>query len=111
MDPLDAWRDALERILTEHTTVPYAYGDIKTEVVFDRKHDRYLLVDVGWEGYDRAHGALVHVDVIDGKFWIQYDGTEEGVATQLVEAGVPRDRIVLAFKHPTIRKHTDFAAA
>ena len=53
----NAWRDALERILTEHTLVPYAYGDVKTEVVFDRKHDRYLLVDVGWEGYERAHGA------------------------------------------------------
>ena len=36
---------------------------------------------------------------------------EEGVATQLVTAGVPRDRIVLAFKHPDLRGYTDFAAA
>ena len=71
----------------------------------------YLLVDVGWKGYERAHGALVHVDVIDGKFWIHYDGTEEGIATQLVAEGVPPDRIVLAFKHPTLRKRTGFAAA
>jgi hypothetical protein len=28
--------------------VPYAYGEIQTEVVFDRKNDRYLLVNVGW---------------------------------------------------------------
>ena len=101
----------MERILTAHTTVPYAYGDVKTEVVFDRKHDRYLLVDVGWEGYERAHGALVHVDLIDGKLWIQCDGTEEGIATELVEAGVPRDRIVLGFKHPVVRPYTDFAVA
>jgi hypothetical protein len=33
------------------------------------------------------------------------------IATQLVEAGVPRDRIVLAFKHSSLRKYTDFAAA
>jgi hypothetical protein len=83
---------------------------VKSEVVFDRQRDRYLLVDIGWKGYERIHGALVQVDVIDGKFWVQYDGAEEGVATQLVEAGVPHDRIVLAFKHPTIRKLGDFAA-
>jgi XisI protein len=111
MDPLESWRDALERILTEHAAIPNAYGDICTEVIADRKRDRYLLVDVGWKGYKRVHDALIHVDVIDGKFWIQYDGTEEGVATQLVAEGVPRDRIVLAFKPPDVRKYTDFAAA
>ena len=111
MDPLGTWCEALERILAEHAAVPYANGDIRTEVVVDRERGRYLLVDLGWEGLARVHGALVHVDVIDGKFWIQYDGTEEGIATQLVAAGVPRDRIVLASKHPSLRKYTDFAAA
>jgi hypothetical protein len=59
----------------------------------------------------RAREALIHVDLIDGKIWIQYDGTEEGVATQLAAEGVPRDRIVLAFKPLDVRKFTDFAAA
>jgi XisI protein. len=36
------------------------------------------------------HGAIVHIRLIDGKIWIQYDGTEEGVATELLEAGVPK---------------------
>ena len=111
MDSLDPWRDALERILTEHASIPNAYGDIQSQVICDRKRDRYLLLDVGWKGYERIHEPLVHVDVIDGKLWIQYDGTEEGVATQLVAEGVPRDRIVLAFKPLDIRKLTDFAAA
>jgi hypothetical protein len=112
MDPAVAsWCDALERILVEHAALPYANGDIRTEVVVDRARGRYLLVDLGWKNLDRVHGALVHVDVIDGKFWIQYDGTEEGIATQLVAEGVPRDRIVLASKHPSLRRYTDFAAA
>jgi hypothetical protein len=110
MDPLDAWRDALERILTEHAAIPYANGALATETVFDRRRDRYLLVDVGWKAAERVHGALVHVDIIDGRFWIQYDGTENGVANDLVDAGVPRDRIVLAFHPPALRSHTGFAA-
>lgn len=110
MDPLDAWRDALERILTDHAAIPYANGSLSTETVFDRRRDRYLLVDVGWKATERVHGALVHVDIIDGRFWIQYDGTETGIADELVEAGVPRDRIVLAFHPPALRPHTGFAA-
>lgn len=111
MDSMTPWCEALERILVEHASVPYAHGDIRTEVVIDRERGRYLLVDLGWEGVARVHGALVHVDVIDGKFWIQYDGTEEGIATQLVAAGVPHDRIVLGSKHPSLRRYSDFAAA
>jgi hypothetical protein len=111
MDALASYCAALETILVEHAALPYANGDIHTEVVIDRERGRYLLVDVGWKDVARVHGALVHVDVIDGKLWIQYDGTEEGIATQLVAAGVPRERIVLASKHPSMRKYTDFAAA
>jgi hypothetical protein len=40
--------------------------------------------------------------------WIQYDGTEEGIANRLVELGVPREDIVLAFHPPYKRPYTDF---
>lgn len=110
MDPLDTWRDALERILTAHTAVPYSNARAHTEAVFNRARDRYLLVDVGWRGAERIHGALAHVDITDGRIWIEYDGTEHGLANELVEAGVPRDRIVLGFKPPEVRPYTGFAA-
>ena len=110
MDTLDTYRQIIETILTGHTKIPYAYGDIQTEVVFDRLNDRYLLVNVGWEDDGRrVHGSLVHVDIINGKIWIQRDGTEQGVARELVQAGVPRDCIVLGFRSPEIRQHTGYA--
>jgi hypothetical protein len=71
--------------------------------MFDRGHDRYLLVNIGWDKGKRVHGCLVHVDLRDGKFWIQRDGTEHGIAKELVAAGVPREHIVLAFKPIEIR--------
>jgi len=40
----------------------------------------------------------VHVDLIGGRFWIHRDGTERGVTRDLMDLGVPRDRIVLAFR-------------
>lgn len=108
---LNRYRQAIEKILEDYASVPYSYGDIKTEPVFDRERDRYLLVNVGWDEDTRVHGALVHVDVIDGKVWIQRDGTEDGIAEDLVRAGIPRDRIVLGFHAAYVRPHTDYAVA
>ncbi len=111
MDNLDRYRDIIETILDGHTKIPYAYGEIQIEAVFDRQRDRYLVVNTGWDDGKRVHGALVHVDITDGKFWIQRDGTEDGIATELLEAGVPREHIVLGFRSPELRQHTEFAVA
>jgi XisI protein len=104
-------RQLIESIIREYARIPYSYGDIEVQTVFDREQDHYLLMIVGWEGIRREHGCLVHVDLIDGKFWIQRDGTERGIAQELLDLGVPRDRIVLAFRSPTKRQFTDFAVA
>jgi hypothetical protein len=67
-------------------------------------------MSVGWDKH-RVHGCVVHIDLIDGKCWIQRDGTETGIARDLVAAEIPKDRIVLAFKSPEIRPHTSYAVA
>ena len=111
MDTLDPYREIIENVLIEYTKIPYAYGDIQTEAVFDRKHDRYLLVNVGWDSGKRVHGSLVHIDIITGKVWIQRDGTEHGIAKELVKAGIPKDHIVLGFRPAEMRQYTDYATA
>jgi hypothetical protein len=111
MDTLDMYRQVIEQVLTEYACVPYAYGEIQTETVFNRADDHYLLLNVGWHGDRRIHGAIVHIDIIDDKVWIQYDGTEAGVANDLVRAGIPKDRIVLGFHQPEMRQYTEFAVA
>jgi hypothetical protein len=110
MDTVERYRQIIERILTDYAQIPYAYGDIRSQTVFDRLNDHYLLINVGWDRR-RVHGCLVHVDIIDGKVWIQRDGTEEGIATELEAAGVPKEHIVLAFRSPEMRKHTGYATA
>lgn len=111
MDTVDQDRHIIERILLDRTRIPYAHGEIHIEAVFDRAHDSYLLMNVGWDRGARVHGSLVHVDIIAGKFWIQRDGTEEGIASELVSAGIPKDRIVLAFRRPQVRRYTEYAEA
>jgi hypothetical protein len=110
MDTLDTYRQIIERVLTEYAQIPYAYGDIQSQTIFDRAGDHYLLMNVGWDKR-RIHGCLVHIDIIDGKCWIQRDGTEDGIATELETAGIPKEHIVLAFRSPEIRKYTGYAVA
>ena len=111
MDTLDTYRQIIETTLKEYASIPYAYGDIQTETVFDRANDHYLLVNVGWRDNRRIHGAIVHIDIINGKVWIQRDGTEHGMANDFVKAGIPKDQIVLGFREPEVRSYTEFAAA
>ncbi|MFN8487831.1 MAG: XisI protein [Caldilineaceae bacterium] len=110
MDSVAKYREIIEHVLKEYAQIPYAYGDIQSQTIFDRENDHYLLVNLGWDKR-RVHGCLVHVDLIDGKFWIQRDGTEAGIATELEAAGVPKEHIVLAFRSPEIRQYTDYAVA
>ena len=111
MDTINKYRQIVRNILTEHTEIPYAHGDICFETVFDSESDHYLLIILGRENERRVHGCLIHIDIISGKLWIQRDGTESGIANELVSSGVPKEHIVLGFRSPEIRKHTGFAIA
>ena len=111
MDTRATDREVIERVLTEYAAVPYAHGQVKTETVFDRTSDRYLLVIVGQDGKKRVHGCLVHIDIEGDKVVIQRDGTSPGMAPDLARAGIAPERIVLAFHHRGARPYSDFLAA
>ena len=111
MASLDVYRDLIKRTLREHAALKPSYGDIVVEVIFDDAQGHYEVMHAGWVGDRRVHGSALHVDLVDGKIWIQHDGTERGIAAELLEAGVPPSDLVLAFHAPDQRKHTKFATA
>src|SRR5438132_14350829 len=97
---MGTYRQAVEHVLTVYTKIPYAHGDLRCEALFDREHDRYALVTLGWNAGKRVHFLLVHIDIANGKVWIEKDNTEHGVASELVRDGIPKAHIVLAFRSP-----------
>jgi hypothetical protein len=109
MDTLDSYRNIIKDVLTVYTTIPYSYGDVESKTIFDHQNDRYLIITLGWNGTTRVHGCLVHLDIIDGKIWVQRDDTEDGVTYELEEAGIPKDKIVLGFHPLNVRQHTGYA--
>ena len=81
------------------------------KLVIDETQDHYLLIETGWHQNRRIYGTLIHIDIINEKIWIQQDGTEEGIANELVNLGISPQQIVLAYKTPERRQITDFAVS
>ncbi len=111
MDRLDNYRQIIKKTLSNYTRIPYAYGEIQSKVVFDRASDSYLLMTIGWNDDKRIHGCLIHIEIIDGKIWVQRDGTEYGVTRELEAAGIPKSDIVLGFQMFEVRQYTEYAVA
>lgn len=111
MDTLDKYRENIYQILKHHADIPYSYGEIKSEVVVSQDKNHYLLMIAGWDRGLRIHGCVVDVEIINDKIWIQRDGIEDGITDDLVAAGVPKDKIVLAFHAPEVRCYTGYAVA
>lgn len=112
MDKLERYREIIRETLLPLIERQYSDRDVVNEAVFDEKNDRYLIMSVGWEGMiRRIHGCLAHLDIIDGKVWIQRDGTEDGIAYDLEAAGIPKSDIVPAFHSESVRPHTGYAVA
>ena len=109
MDNLAHYRRIIRSLIEDYAQYQPARGDVEIETIFDEQNDHYELMYSGWNGPYRIHGSVLHIDIRNGKIWIQYDGTEAGIAEALLEAGIPHDQIVLAFKPPEMRPDTDFA--
>ena len=109
MDKIKKYQHIIEQVLLDYAAIPYANIKVDTEVIFDEKRHRYLLVNIGWNEGNRIHGCIIHIDIIKDKIWIQRDGTEEGIATDLENAGIAKDEIVLGFREPELRRYTGYA--
>lgn len=103
--------EVIKEFITEYARYKPSVGEIDMEPVFDDERGHYSLMMQGWKRGQRVHGVVVHVDVRDDRVLVQHDGTEEGIANRLVEAGVPHSQIVLCFQTPSTRRETPFALA
>jgi hypothetical protein len=111
MDRAPGDAETIEQVLRNYAAIPFSYVDVVSQPVFDRERGQFLIMLAGWDGDKRVHGCLVHLALRDGKIWVERDGIEAGIATYLLEAGIPAERIVLAFLPPDDRVEEGFAVA
>jgi hypothetical protein len=113
MEKLTELRNLIERVLKEYERLYNLQPrpGVESFVIFDEERGNYLLVCLGWAQNRRVRRTAIFVRLRNGKIWIEEDWTEEGIATELVRAGVPREDIVLAFHSRDTRPMTEFAVS
>ncbi|MBH8572941.1 XisI protein [Nostocaceae cyanobacterium CENA369] len=111
MDRLTRYRQLVQQILHDYSEQKPASENIEVETIFDRERDHYQIVHVGWEGQDWVHSCIIHIDIKGGKIWLQWNGTEDDIAANLVAEGVLKEDIVLGFQSPFMRQFTEYAVS
>jgi XisI protein len=111
MAKIDEYRKTVKYLLTEYSQIKAANEEVEAELIFDLERDRYQVVHVGWSRKIRVYGCVLHIDIKDDKIWIQHDGTEVGIANDLVDRGIPKQDIIIGFHSPFKRQFTEFAVS
>ena len=113
MDKLTHYRTIIKRCLGELAALIMRQPTpgVESLCVFDEERDQYLLLATGWREHKRVRGVTLFVRLRNGKIWVEEDWTEDGITSELLKAGVPKEDIVLAFQSPAMRRLTEFAVA
>ena len=109
MDKLAFHQGCLQQTLKRYSSTSRPEDDETTRVIKNLEHGHFALMSIGWKGNKRVFGTILHFDIRERKIWVQRDGTDVGVADELVELGVPKEDIVLGFQMPFKRKFSGFA--
>ncbi len=113
MDKLEKYRQLIQKILIDYQqwSANASQAGVSQHVSFDEQRDHYFWFHLGWDGKRRDFGVTVYLRIENYKIWIEEDWTKQGIANELLDAGVPAEDIVLGFQHPSKRPLTEFATA
>jgi len=110
MEKINHYQHIITTLLEEYAAIPPSYPTtLRDELIIDTQRNHFQLLTVGWEGDRFVHEAIFHLDIIDGKVWIQQNNSEAKLTDELIERGVLKSDIVLGFQHPAVRVHSGFA--
>ena len=108
-EQIQQYRQLICQLLLQAARAP-VNGAIQTVPILDAERDHYQLLDIGWdESGQRVFQPVIHLDILNGKVWIQENATDVDMAKQLVAAGVAPSDIVLGLHSPTVRRFSDYA--
>jgi len=111
MEKINRYLSIVKQVLSQHAEYALSYGNVETFPLFDDSSASYLLLDVGWDQMGRVHSVPIHLRIKADRVWVERDHTDANIAGELLNAGIPKEDIVLGFYRPERRKVTDFAIA
>jgi hypothetical protein len=115
MDKIAHYRQSISEILRYYASMPSlsnsADEELEEQLILDSENDHYQILTIGWEEGKRVYYPIFHLDIKNGKIWVQEDATDFDIVGALEEKGVAKSDIVLAFHAPYKRPYTGYAVA
>lgn len=112
MDRIEKYRQILESTVKRHAQFQPANGDIKTRAVCDYENGEYIVIDSGWnEKGRRIYDVVLHFRLQDGSVHVERDNTDAEVVRELLESGIAKEDIILAYNAAPFQRLNDLIAA
>lgn len=84
MDTQLKYQSIIKDVLQRYADYPSPHADIHSRLALDDEHGSYALLQAGWYGDEYLHGAIIHIDVIEGKIWVQLNDLSQIPDQELV---------------------------
>ena len=85
-------------------------GSVRTVSVFDEASNQYQVLDIGWdESGKRIFQPMIHLELLNGKIWIQENLTDLDIAKVFLEYDIEKSDIVLGLHFPGLRQFSEYA--
>jgi hypothetical protein len=99
MDTALKYQTAILAFLEDYAKViPYGWKKVQNQIIADRERNHYQLVRVGWHNGEHIHYTVFHFDLVHGQVLIQENRTDAPIVDELVDLGIRRSDILLAFQ-------------
>ena len=113
MERVSFYQKKIQEVLSEYLTDlrQPTNKDIDFVPICDKEKNHFQIIAMGWEKDERIFNLLFHLDIIGDKIWVQEDKMEESIAEKLVEKGLSKKDIVLAYFPDYHRGYTEYAVS
>lgn len=112
LNKLENYRQILETVAKRRAGFQPANGEIKTHSVCDRESGEFMVIDSGWnEKGRRIYDVVLHFRLQNGIVHVERDNTDAEVVRELLESGIAKDDIRLAYNALPYQRLNDLIAA
>ena len=100
---LEFYKRCIKHLLAEYQSLKNDWSEV--ELLFDDERMHYMALRVGWFNQKRIYLCLVHIDICDTMIVIQANNTEDLIDDELIEMGIPKEKMCLGLLPPEVREY------
>jgi hypothetical protein len=112
MDRLTLYQTAIISLLEEYVAIkPINMPHVEQQLLADKERNHFAFIRLGWENDRFIYHCVIHIDIKNGKVWLQQNRTDQDLAQELVAKGIEPGDIVLGFIPPYARTSPGYIKA